>query len=476
MTSSINTPSTRHIPKLPNPKVLIVGAGLGGLTLAILLEKANIEYEVFERSKTLRALGSATSLSPNVLPMLEQLGLYEELKAIWKETSHGSIYKETETGDLEFTWKSEHVTLQELSGYPVALMSRPDLHSLLMSHVPSHKIHLGKRVLSISQSKENGVLIRTSDGMTHEGDILVGSDGAYSGVRQSLYKQMADEKLLPSSDEGDLKVCHMSILGTTKSIDTSIMPASEDGRTVHVIGHNKPNTWRCFEVPGNRICWRVDVQLQSDSFENSDAFKNTDWGTESSDSIHKDWRSFKIPLGVDESCITIGDLINASETDKITKVMLEEKLYTTWYHRRTVLMGDSCHKMLPNAGRGAINAMLDAVILANAIYEIADNATYDNIQSAFKDYYNERYPLAKTDLESSQKMAKLVAGQTWVDSLMRKVVFNIFPSFTVRIALLKSLSYRPQASFLPKVAYRGTGKVNPQKESKRYLRENPVAI
>ncbi|KAF8984264.1 hypothetical protein BGZ46_008437 [Entomortierella lignicola] len=377
----------------------------------------------------------------------------------------------TEDGDLELSLKNDTLALQEISGYPTGVMSRPDLHSLLMSHVPSHKIHLGKRVLSISQDIENGVLIRTSDGMTHEGDILVGSDGAYSGVRQSLFKQMADEKLLPRSDGQGLKICHMSILGTTKPIDTGIIPASEYSRCHSVIGYNSPNSWRSFEVPGNRMCWRVDVQLQSNSFEQSEAFKNTDWGTESSESIQKDWRSFKLQLGVDESYITVGDLINASEIENITKVMLEEKLYTTWYHHRTVLMGDSCHKMLPNAGRGAVNAMLDAVILANAIYEIADNATYSNIQSAFKEYYNERYPLAKADLESSQKMAKLVAGQSWFDNLLRKIIFYFSPTSTMRMSVFNGLAYRPQASFLPKIPYRGSGKVNPQKESKRYLRE-----
>ncbi|KAF8984261.1 hypothetical protein BGZ46_008434 [Entomortierella lignicola] len=479
MTPSINTTSTGstlHTPSTSDPKVLIIGAGLGGLTLAILLERANIDYEVYERSATLRPLGSATSLSPNVMPLLEQLGLYEELKAICKETTHGSIYKETENGELEFAVSYDALTMEELSGYPLALTSRPELHSLLLSHVPSHKIHLGKRVLSISQDIENGVLIRTSDGMTHEGDILVGCDGAYSGVRQSLYKQMADEKVLPSSDGESLKICHMSVLGTTNPIDTSIMPFSQLGRCHTVIGYNKPHTWRCFEATGNRICWRVDVQLQSNSFKQSDAFKNTDWGTESSGAIQDDWRSFKLPLGVDESCITIGDLINASETENITKVMLEEKLYTTWHHHRTVLMGDSCHKMLPNAGRGAVNAMLDAVILANAIYEIADNATYENIHKAFKSYYNERYPLAKYDLESSNKLASLFAGQTWVDDLKRKVIFNLMPSSMMRRVHVKNSAYRPQASFLPKVAYRGTGDVAPQNESKRYLRENAQAI
>ncbi|KAF9994410.1 hypothetical protein BGZ79_000835 [Entomortierella chlamydospora] len=288
------------------------------------------------------------------------------------------------------------------SGYASVFMSRPDLHALLLSHVPSHKIHLGKRVLSLSQSSENGVLVRTSDGSTYECDILVGSDGAYSGVRQSLYSLMKKEGCLPSSDGEDMK---------------------------------------------------------------SDAFKNSEWGSESSGSIEEDWRAFKLPLGPDNSYITIGDLINSTDSDNATKVMLEEKLYTAWHHGRVVLMGD-----------GAVNAMLDAVILANSLYEIAKDATYSNIRSAFKEYYNERFPHAKADLESSKKVASLVSGQAWTDDIMRKVMLNFMPSSVINMTFVKTLAYRPQASFLPKIEYRGSGRVDPQKESKRYLQENAAAI
>ncbi|KAF9082917.1 hypothetical protein BGX27_004349, partial [Mortierella sp. AM989] len=207
--------------------------------------------------------------------------------------------------------------------------------------------------------------------------------------------------------------------------------------------------------------------VQPNSSVQSDAFKSSDWGSESINSIKEDWRSFKVPLGIDESSITIGDLIDATEKENVTKVMLEEKLYTTWYHCRTVLMGDACHKMLPSAGRGAVNAMLDAVIIANSLYEIADNATYENIDSAFKEYYTERYPQAKSDLEASQRISKLVAGQTWMENLTRKIVLNYMPASLLRMAYVKSAAYRPQANFLPKIEYRGSGKVDPQKESKK---------
>ncbi|KAF9087107.1 hypothetical protein BGX27_003011 [Mortierella sp. AM989] len=476
---NINNSSTTHIANPSNPKILIAGAGISGLTLAILLEKASLDYEIFEKSTSLRALGSATTLSPNVLPLLEQLGLLEELKGIWKECRNAAMYKESaDNENLEFLCQSDFAEHMELGGYPSVFMPRPDLQALLLAHVPSHKIHLGKRILSISQHITNGVLIRTSDGATHEGDILVGSDGAYSGVRQSLYKQMEKEGLLPKSDAEDMKVCHMSILGTTNPMDPSIVPHSKDGygRVDSVIGYNKPHTWRYFEVPGNRFCWRVDVQLQSNSFVQSDAHENSDWGSESSGSIHEDWRSFKLPLGVDGSRITIGDLIDATDKENVTKVMLEEKLYTTWYHCRTVLMGDACHKMLPSGGRGAVNAMLDAVIIANTLYEIAENATYENISSAFKEYYSERYHRAKTDLEASQRISKFVAGQTWMESLTRTIVLNYLPTSLMRRSYIQTMAYRPQASFLPKIEYRGSGRVDPQKESKRYMEEKAEAV
>ena len=74
------------------PTVLIIGAGLGGLTLAIILERAGINYHVYERHHEFKALGSATYLLPNVHPLFEQLGLLEKLKSICKEVVDLDIY------------------------------------------------------------------------------------------------------------------------------------------------------------------------------------------------------------------------------------------------------------------------------------------------------------------------------------------------------------------------------------------------
>jgi len=66
--------------------------------------------------------------------------------------------------------------------------------------------------------------------------------------------------------------------------------------------------------------------------------------------------------------------------------------------------------MLPNAGLGAVNAMLDAVILANELYEVREPSS-SNIQSAFKEYYTERYSRAQIDFHTSKQTAQIISGQ-----------------------------------------------------------------
>lgn len=78
-----------------SPKVIIAGAGLAGLTMAILLEKAGIEYQVLERSSEVQqTLGGAIILSFNVMPLMEQFGVLEQIEAISFPIETTMIYKE----------------------------------------------------------------------------------------------------------------------------------------------------------------------------------------------------------------------------------------------------------------------------------------------------------------------------------------------------------------------------------------------
>ncbi|KAF9996606.1 hypothetical protein BGZ65_007813 [Modicella reniformis] len=94
-----------------------------------------------------------------------------------------------------------------------------EFYDLLLSQIPPEKIHFGKKVLSIKHPTEGGVSINCSDNTAYSGDILVGADGAYSGVRQSLYRMLEDKSLLPDSDTQGFQIGYMTMVGTTDPLD-----------------------------------------------------------------------------------------------------------------------------------------------------------------------------------------------------------------------------------------------------------------
>jgi 2-polyprenyl-6-methoxyphenol hydroxylase-like FAD-dependent oxidoreductase len=105
------------------PTVLIVGAGLGGLMLGALLEKSGVPYRIFERATTVkplgtwlmgiynsvlnaelsftllitisRQIGSAMSIGPTLLPIFQQMGIYDDILAAGKYMTHTESFKET---------------------------------------------------------------------------------------------------------------------------------------------------------------------------------------------------------------------------------------------------------------------------------------------------------------------------------------------------------------------------------------------
>lgn len=101
-------------------------------------------------------------------------------------------------------------------GYDVIVFPRPALYELLLAKIPRHKISFKKKVLSV-QETGTGVVVNCADNSSYEGDIVVGADGAYSAVRQSLYKQLEKQNKLPASDAAQMN-------GTQKKKNTNGHP------------------------------------------------------------------------------------------------------------------------------------------------------------------------------------------------------------------------------------------------------------
>lgn len=101
------------------------------------------------------------------------------------------------------------------------------------------------------------------------------------------------------------------------------------------------NSFQCVTATTlqNNICWMVIQHLTKESSKQNDSFRNSEWGPEAADAMCKEIRHFPIPGGKDGN-LTMGDLIDRCRRNLISKVMLEEKVFSTWHGGRTVLLGD----------------------------------------------------------------------------------------------------------------------------------------
>ncbi|KAG0320037.1 hypothetical protein BG000_003715 [Podila horticola] len=436
---------------MDKPKVLIVGAGIGGLFLANLLHKAKVPFTVVERAREVKNFGSAMSLGSSVSQLFEQIGILEE----FKKNGKPNIGLEAFTPDRESSFLMDFSKRPQYCGATEMIVARPDLYDLLLRQVPQENIHMGKKVLSFEQN-DLGVMIRCNDNTTYHGDILVGADGAHSAVRQHLFKVLKAKKLLPSSDEGDLPFDCVCLVGQTKVLDPEAFPDIK-------LSHSKFNaigqdefSWVTSTTCSNTICWVVIQHLNKETLKQHDSFHNSEWGSEAAEAMCKQIRHFKIPGGKDGN-LTLGDLIDKTPKHLISKVMLEEKIFSTWHGGRTVLLGD---------GAGALTAIHDCVALANWISTLHKPKLAD-IEAIFAEYQAERLPVAKEALATT-KLFKSTGGKSILAALSRHM-FRHMPAWLMKLVLIKMVSARPQLSFLPQVKDTGSAKPKYQRSLEKTL-------
>ncbi|KAG0288255.1 hypothetical protein BGZ96_007959 [Linnemannia gamsii] len=458
MSTATTTSEQSQAPE-SSPRVLIAGGGLGGLFLGILLEKAGISYEIFERSPEIKSIGKFIHStehrnSPNILPAFEQMGLYEELLSFSKPLRGGGVML---TDKLEVISEVEPTPID--NGIRSGFISSSRVARHAVKQDPSSKLHMSKKVVSFEQDQD-GVTLTFGDNTTARGDILVGADGANSAVHKHLYKTLEKKGLLPKADTREMNKGYISLVGTTEALDPERYPdvLKEDCQTRGIVGD------------GSNPYTNLLVQLGITEAA-VEGVGSSDWVSQDNQKMLDEIRHFKTIYG------TLGDLFDETRIEKVSKVYFEDMLFETWNHGRTILIGDAAHKLLSSTGAGAANAMQDAVILANHIYDIKPTS-FVNIQAALDEYKEERFDKIKEQYPQSYMAAKLMYGHisapfriTLWERIFRQVVFNWLPKSIQMNQLRKDSAYRPQANFLPEAPKRGTVDTISQQPSKRLQKE-----
>lgn len=169
-------------------QVLIIGGGLGGLTLATICKKTGISVKVLERSKQVSPAGAGISLAPNALRVLDQLGLYSDILEEGQPLKKIQVHRNTtKWSEIDFQWT------EQVFGYPVISIERHHFHHLLYNAAGgSETVLLDADVTDIVEfgdEKQQGVRVKLADGREFTGEVAVGADGIRSVTRRILARQ-----------------------------------------------------------------------------------------------------------------------------------------------------------------------------------------------------------------------------------------------------------------------------------------------
>ncbi|KAG0271857.1 hypothetical protein BGZ95_000267, partial [Linnemannia exigua] len=118
--------------------------------------------------------------------------------------------------------------------------------------------------------------------------------------------------------------------------------------------------------------------------------------------------------------------------------------------------------------QGGIQAILDCISLANALYDM-NTVSDDDITKAFRRYTRERFPLTKNAVAGSHSFGKLLNIKGKLSDFVRTITFNKVPTWIMRMAADKLHLHRPQLTYLPMVPDRGAAKAHVQDYSPKYL-------
>ncbi|KAF9421352.1 hypothetical protein BGZ94_008845 [Podila epigama] len=210
------------------------------------------------------------------------------------------------------------------------------------------------------------------------------------------------------------------------------------------------------DLPGNRLSWAVIHNVPRSTAKTGEA-KLSEWGPDASMEMANSVRHQRSPFKE----LTLGDVIDYTPKELISKVMLEEKCFESWYDGRVVLLGDACHKVVPSAGLGANLAVLDGVHLCNLLVDAPSDVS-EIIEQIFQDYHEKRHKIAEAALMNARQFGKVMSGRGWMADLVRKIFLNYIPEWLTRWSNAQRLQFRPQLHFLPQVPDRGVPKARPQ--------------
>jgi 2-polyprenyl-6-methoxyphenol hydroxylase-like FAD-dependent oxidoreductase len=366
-----------------NTSIAIVGAGLGGLTLARVLHVHGIAATVYEAeaSAKVRTQGGMLDIHEyNGQLALKAAGLFEAFLEIIHPGGQATRVVD----------KEGNVLLEEpddgTGGRPE--VPRGELRRILLESLPAGTVHWGHKVAAVSSLGDGRHALTFADGSTVTTDLLVGADGAWSKVRPLLSEAkpayvglLFIETYLLDSDIRH-KASAEAVGGGALSV-----PAPGKG----IAAHREPNT-----------VLHTYVALK----------KPEDW-IDSIDFSDPATAKDRVAAEFDGWAPALTALITDGETDPVPRPLYALPVHHRWDRVHAVtLLGDAAHLMVPSGG-GANLAMFDGAELGKAIA-----ANPGDVEAALTAYEKDLFPRSASAAAEAEGLLEVFYGDNAPQSVI----------------------------------------------------------
>ncbi|MFC4012811.1 FAD-dependent monooxygenase [Nonomuraea purpurea] len=367
-------------------KIVVVGAGLGGVAAAVGLHRLGHEVTLLERGAELREAGTGIVIMPNGLRALETLGLAEDVR--------GHVLHATHAGLRDWRGRpllvADLVQAQREIGSP-AMIDRAELHRALRAPLPPDLVRTATSVERL-EPDSNGVTVISDGNPITRADAVIAADGIGSKLRAQLFP----------GHPGPRRTGRMDLRGMLPR-PPGLPP---DLLASQLVDRRSGAMFGLFPVGEDRLYWFTDSVLNGTPPDANEARRQML-------SLTADWH----PL--------VATLIEATPpadiyVDPISH--LAEPL-PSFASGRIALLGDAAHAMSPDLGQGASQAFEDAAALSRHL----KGAEPADVAERLVRYDAERRPSANRIMRGASRQSRLTS-QTGIAAWLRDTLLRAIPS------------------------------------------------